>query len=411
MARRLAGAKERVEPTELPNEAVERRSAPSKEEARPRKSRRVGEAESVGSSESEVEPLDTGDAPGGPEPQSPGGATSDSEPIASDFDGLMGTPPPERGATSDFAVRRRQRYAGKERRAVVRSLRRWFEIEYPSNAGHQEKMEDTFTSRSGKRAILAKLISVFERERPGAIRVSRKASVREHASEESGSATKSWHELVQQFGEEGAELRATCYDSYPDRALSRRGIDCSSREKRWYVVPFLKHVERRSCERSLQNESSTGGPGGQAGSALLASGAIEMEALGHFEGAFAVEAQLRCIEGQAERGELEPRAFESKARAASTSKRSERPSQDMKKELRRAVKKHWTVGYKLLERRAKFERKDAALWGGIVKRISSAVKEFGELQVRGKARSAGQDEHHAIVEHTRAMEDVLAEVS
>ncbi len=69
------------------------------------------------------------------------------------------------------------------------------------------------------------------------------------------------------------------------------------------------------------------------------------------------------------------------------------------------------MGYKLLERRAKCGRQVAALWGGIVQRNSSAVKEFGELQVRGKAKSAGQDEHDAIVEHTRAMEAMLAEVS
>ncbi len=103
--------------------------------------------------------------------------------------------------------------------------------------------------------------------------------------------------------------------------------------------------------------------------------------------------------------------MKSKAKAAAKKQGADQPSQEVKRELRRALTKQQTVASKLLERRAKLERNDAALWGGIVKKISSAMEELGELQCRGKAKSAGQEELQAIVAQTKAMEDVLAEVS
>ncbi|MCP4244551.1 MAG: hypothetical protein GY772_28755, partial [bacterium] len=218
---------------------------------------------------------------------------------------------------------------------------------------------------------MTKLIKVWQRDPRCTSTVSRRASVSEQVSDESGCATKSWAELVQQFGEQGAELRAKAYKSVADPGLAKLGVDCASREHRWYFVPFRRSVETTSCERSLHSEMSEGRP---TASTALTKGAVEVEVLSRLEGSCAVEEHLRGMEEQAEKGELEPRAVKSKARAAAKKKGGEQPSQEVKKELRRALTKQQTVASKLLERRAKLQRNDAALWGGIAKKISSAIE-------------------------------------
>ncbi|MCP4240933.1 MAG: hypothetical protein GY772_10275, partial [bacterium] len=247
-------------------------------------------------------------------------------------------------------------------RTLAQSLRRWAQ----NNPEDELAERYRFACRSGKRAALTRMITEWQRDPRCTSRVSRTASVTEEVSDESGCLTKSWAELVQQFGEEGAELRAKVYKSVPDPGLSEGGLDCSSRENRWYLVPFKRSVESTSCKRSLETEMISGGP---ATSTTLTQGAVEVEVLRRLEGSGAVEEHLRGMEEQAEKGELQPRAPKSKARATPKSKGGQAMSQEVKKELRRALTKQQGVASKLLERRAKLERNDAALWGGIVKKI------------------------------------------
>ncbi len=82
------------------------------------------------------------------------------------------------------------------------------------------------------------------------------------------------------------------------------------------------------------------------------------------DGAETVEEHLQSIELQAERGELAPtRASRSNPKAAARRKdsKAEQQSQELRRELQRAMKKQQAVASKLLEKRQRLDKKDSEL--------------------------------------------------
>ncbi|MCP4241963.1 MAG: hypothetical protein GY772_15515, partial [bacterium] len=89
----------------------------------------------------------------------------------------------------------------------------------------------------GARNTISSMISEWASHPRCTSKVVKSQSLSEGNERQTGCRAKSYQELVQQFGENGAAQRAAVYSSFPDEMLVSAGADPEAKEHRWYLVP------------------------------------------------------------------------------------------------------------------------------------------------------------------------------
>ncbi len=295
---------------------------------------------------------------------------------------------PEEGQASDVASSAPR--SDGQHRGIASNMKRWCASHPESEWSQRYRAAVT----EHKRSTISSMIAEWPKQPGCTSRVTKSQSISESTRKEKGGVAKSWFEMMHMFGEQGARERAKVYQSFEDSMLASTGVDMSKPENRWYIVPELRESHVVTAERKLQRtDSNTHGS--------EAARTIEVEALRECVG----ESEARALE--------EEPAETTRPKAAGRAAKKSKPAPDSKQEaakkrLRAALAKNTSLGKRLFDLKQKLKSKGRTAFEPIIASMEEELSKQGDLTMRGRHASAGEDEVTALEEQNEALTELLA---